>query len=103
MCNSYQPRPNGAHPPDLAPELGHANYWAQRERSRESRLWIAIEGPKGGVQMGAVPPVSLLERVRVKHYSIRTEQAYCDWIRRFVIFHGKRHPSALGAPESRRS
>jgi integron integrase len=51
--------------------------------------------------MGAAPPVLLLDRVRdrirVKHYSIRTEQAYCDWIRRFIIFHGKRHPSELGA------
>ena len=53
--------------------------------------------------MGATPPVLLLDRVRdrirVKHYSIRTEQAYCDWIRRFVIFHGKRHPSELGAAQ----
>ena len=51
--------------------------------------------------MGATPPGSLLDRVRdrvrVKHYSIRTEQAYCDWIRRFIVFHGKRHPSELGA------
>ena len=39
------------------------------------------------------------DRIRIKHYSIRTEQAYCDWIRRFVIFHGKRHPSELGAAE----
>jgi integrase len=53
--------------------------------------------------MGASPPVTLLSRVsdtiRVKHYSIRTEQAYCDWIRRFVVFHGKRHPAGLGAQE----
>jgi len=53
--------------------------------------------------MGAIPPVLLLDqvrdRIRVKHYSIRTEQAYCDWIKRFVIFHGKRHPSAMGAAE----
>jgi len=53
--------------------------------------------------MEAVPPVPLLQkvraRIRVRHYSIRTEQAYCDWIRRFVIFHGKRHPSELGAAE----
>jgi len=53
--------------------------------------------------MGAIPPVLLFdrvrERVRLKHYSIRTEQAYCDWIRRFVLFHGKRHPSSLGAAE----
>ncbi|WP_425597189.1 phage integrase N-terminal SAM-like domain-containing protein [Thauera aromatica] len=39
------------------------------------------------------------ERIRVKHYSIRTEQVYVDWIRRFILFHGKRHPQELGAPE----
>jgi integron integrase len=53
--------------------------------------------------MGAVQPGSLLDRVRarvrLKHYSIRTEQAYCDWIRRFIVFHGKRHPVELGAAD----
>jgi integron integrase len=42
----------------------------------------------------------LLERVRwhlrVKHYSLRTEQAYLDWIRRFILFHKKRHPDEMG-------
>ena len=38
------------------------------------------------------------ERIRVKHYSIRTEQAYTDWIRRFILFHGKQQPATLGAP-----
>ncbi|KAI5912330.1 phage integrase N-terminal SAM-like domain-containing protein [Azoarcus sp. PA01] len=32
------------------------------------------------------------ERIGVKHYSILTEQAYVDWIRRFILFHGRRHP-----------
>ncbi len=45
----------------------------------------------------------LLDRVRaairVKHYSRRTEKAYVGWIRRFVLFHGKRHPATLGAAE----
>jgi integron integrase len=45
----------------------------------------------------------LLDRVRreirVRHYSIRTESSYVDWIRRFIIFHGKRHPKELGASE----
>ena len=36
-------------------------------------------------------------KIRVKHYSIRTEQAYVDWIKRFVLHHGKRHPAELGA------
>ncbi len=35
--------------------------------------------------------------VRTRHYSIRTEQAYVSWIRHFILFHGKRHPSELGA------
>ncbi len=39
------------------------------------------------------------DKIRLKHYSLRTEQAYTDWIRRFVLFHGKRHPAAMGAPE----
>ena len=34
-------------------------------------------------------------RIRFRHYSLRTEQAYVDWIRRFVRFHGNRHPSDL--------
>jgi integron integrase len=38
-------------------------------------------------------------RLRVKHYSIRTEQAYVDWVRRFVLFHDKRHPRDLGQME----
>jgi len=39
------------------------------------------------------------DRCRVKHYSIRTERAYVDWIRRFILFHGKRHPREMGTPE----
>jgi integron integrase len=39
------------------------------------------------------------ERIRFRHYSIRTEQAYVDWIKRFIRFHGKRHPATMSAPE----
>ena len=39
------------------------------------------------------------DRIRVKHYSIRTETQYVQWIKRFILFHGKRHPSELGAAE----
>jgi len=42
---------------------------------------------------------SLRQRIWVLHYSIRTEQAYVDWARRFILFHGKRHPREMGAPE----
>jgi len=37
--------------------------------------------------------------VRARHYSRRTEKAYVAWIRRYILFHGKRHPSEMGAPE----
>ncbi len=37
--------------------------------------------------------------IRVRHYSARTEETYVRWIRRFILFHGKRHPSWLGAAE----
>ena len=39
------------------------------------------------------------ERIRVKHYSLRTEDAYLHWIRRFIFFHGKRHQREMGGPE----
>ena len=38
-------------------------------------------------------------KLRLKHYAIRTEEAYVDWIRRFIIFHKKRHPKEMGIPE----
>jgi integron integrase len=39
------------------------------------------------------------EVIRMRHYSIRTEQAYVQWIRRFILFNSKRHPREMGAPE----
>ena len=51
----------------------------------------------------AAQPPKLLDqvrdRIRVKHYSIRTETQYVQWIRRFIIFHNKQHPKDMGAPE----
>jgi hypothetical protein len=45
----------------------------------------------------------LLDRVREScrtlHYSRRTEQAYADWVKRFILFHGKRHPIEMAEPE----
>jgi very-short-patch-repair endonuclease len=51
----------------------------------------------------AEPKPRLLDQVRelrIRHYSIRTEQAYVQWMRRFIVFHGKRHPSDMGLPEA---
>ena len=41
----------------------------------------------------------LREQIRLRHYSIRTEAQYVQWVRRFVLFHGKRHPREMGAVE----
>jgi integron integrase len=45
----------------------------------------------------------LVERVRdairIKQYSYRTEETYLDWARRYILFHNKRHPREMGAPE----
>jgi integron integrase len=53
--------------------------------------------------MPAPTPPRLLDRVReqarLRHLSRRTEDAYVDWIRRFILFHGKRHPQEMGSPE----
>ena len=49
------------------------------------------------------PPKKLLDQVRdairVRHYSYRTEEAYVQWVRRFILFHNKQHPKEMGAAE----
>jgi hypothetical protein len=48
---------------------------------------------------GPQPKQKLLERareiIRLKHYSIRTERAYLNWMRRYILFHHKRHPQEM--------
>ncbi len=41
----------------------------------------------------------LRDKIRLKHYSIRTEKAYLDWNRRFILFHNKKHPRIMGTQE----
>jgi len=60
-------------------------------------LAVHEAGPAGA------PKPRLLDRVRetvrTRHYSRRTEKAYVHWIKRYIFFHGKRHPAEMGAPE----
>jgi integron integrase len=62
-----------------------------------------MSGSHRQMQAPASAPLRLLDRVRlavrVRHYSRRTEEAYVTWIRRYVLFNGKRHPSLLGTAE----
>jgi len=51
------------------------------------------------------PKTKLLDQIRdvlrLKHMSLRTEEAYVAWVKRFILFHHKRHPTDMGAPEIR--
>jgi Phage integrase, N-terminal SAM-like domain len=53
--------------------------------------------------MEPTPPRKLLDQVRdairVKHYAYRTEESYVQWIRRYILFHNKRHPKDIAEPE----
>ncbi len=48
-------------------------------------------------------PVKLIDnvrhKIRIKHYSIRTEEAYVSWIKRYIFYHHKRHPKDMGKKE----
>lgn len=62
---------------------------------------MAMDSVKDGIP--SQPPVKLLDqvrdRIRYKHYSLRTEHSYVQWVKRFILFHGKRHPNTMGARE----
>jgi len=51
------------------------------------------------------PKIRLLDRMRnvmrLKHMSLRTEQAHVSWVKRFILFHDKCHPAEMGADEIR--
>jgi integron integrase len=66
-------------------------------RARSGAIGVHEAGPVGA------PKPRLLDRVReavrTRHYSHRTEKAYVHWVKRYIFFHGKRHPAEMGAPE----
>jgi integron integrase len=68
-----------------------------KEKEDASRLLEKTSNPPGPRPLGLLQAVR--ERLRSLHYSLRTEQTYLHWIKRFVLFHGKRHPRTMGAPE----
>jgi integron integrase len=84
----YPPtRPNGA---------------VKRLHVKRTGMSPAVSTPSKEVAMGKRPKKlldQLRDTLRRKHYSIRTEQAYTSWVRRFILFHGKRHPRTMGGEE----
>ncbi len=73
------------------------SYPTSAGRAPAATLCVREAGPADA------PKPRLLDRVRAairaRHYSLRTEKAYVHWIRRYIFFHGKRHPAEMGAPE----
>ena len=59
--------------------------------------------PQSSPRDSAQQPRRLLDqvrdRIRLKNYSIRTEKSYVSWIKRFILFHNKRHPREMGRAE----
>src|SRR3954452_22428699 len=76
----------------------------QRGRRPATRAHRPPESVQATVLAAIPTPPRLLERVRIalrtRHYSVRTEKAYVAWVRRFILFHGKRHPDGLAEQES---
>ncbi len=74
------------------------SYVVLSEGTRRGSVFTVRESSAAGP-----PKPRLLDRVRaalrIRHYSRRTEEAYVAWIRRYILFHGKRHPVEMGAPE----
>ncbi len=64
---------------------------------------MAAAMPETVARTAAVNKPKLLDQlrdvIRRKHYSIRTEQAYVDWVKRFILYHGKRHPAEMAEEE----
>lgn len=59
--------------------------------------------PENEIEVLGAPPPKLLDRlreaIRARHLSERTEETYVYWIRKFILFHGRRHPDRMGPPE----
>jgi integron integrase len=62
---------------------------------------LSYGGPQDAASAGNPPRLldRLRQSLRTKHYSYRTEQAYVHWVRRFILFHHKRHPQEMGRGE----
>lgn len=60
-----------------------------------------MNAPDGSQNTPSEPRLldQLRDRIRLKHYSIRTETQYVHWARRYILFHHKRHPRDMGAAE----
>jgi integrase len=66
-------------------------------RQQTPQAASVVSFPEGGTRPKLLDQVR--HAIRTRHYSRRTEDAYLHWIRHYIVFHGKTHPSTLGAPD----
>jgi integron integrase len=87
------------------PENPHPSHPGLAERNLNHELAAPVSEalPVSTILAESAHEPKLLDRVRTliraKHYSIRTERIYVFWIKRFICFHGKRHPESMGKAE----
>ena len=77
--------------------------WSVSYQALSCQIWSHLRAGVREAGPAEPPKPRLLDRVRaalgVRHYSRRTEEAYVAWIRRYILFHGKRHPADMGSSE----
>jgi hypothetical protein len=101
MTRSAPKTPELRHPADRAPrhsvqrKVEEMGSYIERTKASKPR-----EGFLPNPKLKFLDQVS--EVMRFKHYSFRTETTYREWIRRFILFHGKRHPREMGVVEVKR-
>ncbi len=84
-------------PPSARPRLHPISAIAPLAASTPGRTPPESRGPGPGRQPKLLD--RLREAVRSRHYSRRTEQSYCQWVKRFIFFHNVRHPAEMAEPE----
>ena len=98
--------------PQEAPRARGRRLGSEPESAYHCGSLRAVPQRTGGAAMpprpGGTPTESkpklldqMREVMRLKHLSYRTEKAYLSWVKRFILFHDKRHPKDMGAPEIR--
>lgn len=82
--------------------------WFRRLRSRRhppAQYSRSLMRSRGGIEVASFRGMKLMDRlgtaIRIRHFSPRTEEAYAGWVRRYIAFHGKRHPQEMGVDEIR--
>ena len=82
--------------------LGKPGWCVERIAGAHWRLRGGAESVAPCVMANGETLLSVLhDRIAAKHYSARTEQAYAQWVRRYVRFHGRRHPREMGEVQVR--